>query len=145
MKINLSLKKVFNRLIWFLNGSCDLPNHRGRLRAHSIQSAKPSFPSSELGSPTSSPQVSVAPPPPPFGPKGGDTRACWGGDGGTQFWRRHKHSGTPCIGTIIPLHYYPLYAIIPLRLRAMPKLSEWICEWSADDVGRGMGVCWVGQ
>ncbi len=35
--------------------------------------------------------------PPPFGPKGGDTRACGGGGGGTQFWRRDKHSGTLCL------------------------------------------------
>ncbi len=41
------------------------------------------------------PQASVAPP--PFGSKGRDTLAGWGGGGGIQFRRRDKHSGTLCI------------------------------------------------
>ncbi len=41
------------------------------------------------------PQASVAPP--PFGSKRGDTLACGGGGGGTQFHRRDRHSGTLCI------------------------------------------------
>jgi hypothetical protein len=31
---------------------------------------------------------------PPLGTEGGDTLACGGGDGGTQFRRRDRHSGT---------------------------------------------------
>ena len=34
---------------------------------------------------------------PPFGSKRGDTLACGGGRGGTQFQRRERHSGTLCI------------------------------------------------
>jgi hypothetical protein len=62
-------------------------------RTQSIQIAKLSVPSSELG----------PPPPPtseccsPLGSTGGDTLACEGGGGGTQFRRRDRHSGTLCI------------------------------------------------
>jgi hypothetical protein len=55
------------------------------------QSARLSVQSVELGPPTSSTQGSVAT---PLWVQGGDTLACGGGAGGTQFRRRDKHSNT---------------------------------------------------
>jgi hypothetical protein len=55
------------------------------------------FPVARTGSPphplTCNGVFVVPPPPPPHGPKGGDTLACGGGRGVTQFRRRDRHSG----------------------------------------------------
>jgi hypothetical protein len=60
---------------------------------HSTLYRLPGFLSSRPNriTPPPHPQGSVAPP--PFGSKGGDTFACGGGGGWTQFRRRDKHSG----------------------------------------------------
>jgi hypothetical protein len=59
------------------------------------------YPFVGIGSPISSPASHCCP---PLGPKWGcDTLACGGGDGGTQFRRRDRSSGTLCMFTIIPL------------------------------------------
>ncbi len=60
----------------------------------SIQSARLSVLSSELDPPPLHLQASVAPP--SFGSKMGDTLACGGGGGRTQFQRKDRHSGTVC-------------------------------------------------
>jgi hypothetical protein len=56
-----------------------------RPQPQSIQSARLSFQSSEVGTPPPHPQANVASP--PFGSEGGDTLAGGGGDWGTQFRR----------------------------------------------------------
>ncbi len=63
-------------------------------RPESIQSARPSIQSSELGPPTPSPARECCSP--PFGSKGGD-KLTLGGGGGNQFRRWGIHFGTQCI------------------------------------------------
>jgi hypothetical protein len=61
--------------------------------SQSIKSARLSV-KSESGPPTPSPQANVAT---PLWVRGGDTLACEGGGGRTQFRGRDRHSGTLCI------------------------------------------------
>jgi hypothetical protein len=83
----------------YLKNKNNLPNscrpREGHLstlpqRPESIQSARPSIQSSELGPPPPHLQESVAP---PFGSKGGDTFTFRGAGGGNQFRRWGIHSG----------------------------------------------------
>ncbi len=65
-----------------------------RKNSQSIKNVRLSFQSSERwGPPTPSPAKECCSPP---SSKGGDTLACGEEDGGSQFRRRDKHSGTLC-------------------------------------------------